>query len=123
MCSVTQSFRSRISLAAWAWGSRAGFYAGIGILTSVGIYLFTRILIPEVLLARPSEVWKGQGKEKTPGKHPHQVETPEGDQRNGVVVRRVALAEAFFSFSTRQEYYTYPAFPALILNSNQIDSN
>ena len=37
--------------ARWAWGSRAGYYAGIGVLTSVGIYLFTRILIPEVLLA------------------------------------------------------------------------
>ena len=37
--------------ARWAWGSRTGFYAGIGVLTSVGIYLFTRILIPEVLLA------------------------------------------------------------------------
>jgi 4-amino-4-deoxy-L-arabinose transferase-like glycosyltransferase len=33
-----------------AWGARAGFYAGLGILTAVGVFLFTRIYIPEVLL-------------------------------------------------------------------------
>ncbi|HZD49080.1 MAG TPA: glycosyltransferase family 39 protein, partial [Silvibacterium sp.] len=33
-----------------AWGDRAAFYAALAILTSVGIFLFTRFLIPESLL-------------------------------------------------------------------------
>jgi len=33
-----------------AWGDRAGFYAGIGTLTSVGCFLFTRFIIPEAIL-------------------------------------------------------------------------
>ncbi len=33
------------------FGARAGFYAGLGAATSFGVYLFTRILIPEILLA------------------------------------------------------------------------
>jgi len=33
-----------------AFGNRAAFYTGLGILTSVGVFLFTRIYIPEVLL-------------------------------------------------------------------------
>jgi 4-amino-4-deoxy-L-arabinose transferase-like glycosyltransferase len=40
---------------AWLWarrayGERAAFYAALGVLTCVGAFLFTRILIPEVLL-------------------------------------------------------------------------
>ena len=35
----------------WAFGRRAGFYAGLCIATCVGLYLFTRILIPDVILA------------------------------------------------------------------------
>jgi 4-amino-4-deoxy-L-arabinose transferase-like glycosyltransferase len=38
----------------WAqrgWDERTGFYAGLTILTSVGVFLFTRIFIPEVLLS------------------------------------------------------------------------
>jgi 4-amino-4-deoxy-L-arabinose transferase-like glycosyltransferase len=40
---------------AWIWtrrayGDRAAFYAALGILTSLGIFLFTRFLIPESLL-------------------------------------------------------------------------
>jgi 4-amino-4-deoxy-L-arabinose transferase-like glycosyltransferase len=40
---------------AWVWGrraygDRAAFYAALGILTSIGVFLFTRIFIPEVLL-------------------------------------------------------------------------
>jgi 4-amino-4-deoxy-L-arabinose transferase-like glycosyltransferase len=40
---------------AWVWGrraygDRAAFYAALSILTSVGVFLFTRIFIPEVLL-------------------------------------------------------------------------
>jgi 4-amino-4-deoxy-L-arabinose transferase-like glycosyltransferase len=39
---------------AWAgraWGKRAGFYAALGTLTSIGPFLFTRFSIPESLLA------------------------------------------------------------------------
>ena len=34
-----------------AWGDRAGFYAALGVLTSVGPFLFTRFSIPEALLS------------------------------------------------------------------------
>ena len=34
-----------------AWGDCAGFYAGLGVLTSVGCFLFTRFIIPESILA------------------------------------------------------------------------
>jgi len=33
-----------------AWGERAGFYAGLAVLTSVGCFLFTRFIIPEAIL-------------------------------------------------------------------------
>jgi len=34
-----------------AWGPRAGLYAGLGVLTSLGPFLFTRFIIPESILA------------------------------------------------------------------------
>jgi len=34
-----------------AWGNRAGLYAGLGVLASVGTFLFTRFIIPEAELA------------------------------------------------------------------------
>ena len=34
-----------------AFGARTGFYTAVGVMTSVGVFLFTRILIPEVWLA------------------------------------------------------------------------
>jgi len=34
----------------WAFGRRAGFYAGLCIATCIGLFLFTRILIPDVML-------------------------------------------------------------------------
>ncbi len=34
----------------WAFGKRAGFYAGLCMATCVGLFLFTRILIPDVIL-------------------------------------------------------------------------
>ncbi|HEY1896370.1 MAG TPA: glycosyltransferase family 39 protein [Terracidiphilus sp.] len=34
-----------------AWGPRAGFYAALGVLTSIGPFLFTRFSIPEALLS------------------------------------------------------------------------
>src|SRR5579863_3683407 len=35
----------------WAFGARAGLYAGLCISTCFGLFLFTRILIPDVILA------------------------------------------------------------------------
>jgi 4-amino-4-deoxy-L-arabinose transferase-like glycosyltransferase len=34
----------------WAFGKRAGFYAGLCMATCVGLFLFTRILLPDVML-------------------------------------------------------------------------
>ena len=34
----------------WAFGARAGFYAGLAISTCIGLFLFTRIQIPDVML-------------------------------------------------------------------------
>ncbi len=34
-----------------AWNTRAAFYSGLAVLTSAGVFLFTRIFIPEVLLS------------------------------------------------------------------------
>jgi 4-amino-4-deoxy-L-arabinose transferase-like glycosyltransferase len=34
-----------------AWGPRAGLYAGLGVLTSIGPFLFTRFIIPESYLS------------------------------------------------------------------------
>src|SRR5580765_857701 len=33
-----------------AWGNRTGFYTGVSVLTATGVFLFTRVYIPEVLL-------------------------------------------------------------------------
>jgi len=35
----------------WMGGARAGFYSGLAISTGLGVYLFTRIMIPEVILS------------------------------------------------------------------------
>jgi 4-amino-4-deoxy-L-arabinose transferase-like glycosyltransferase len=35
----------------WAFGERAGFYAGMALSTCIGLFLFTRILIPDVMVA------------------------------------------------------------------------
>ncbi len=45
-----------LALLAWAWARRAwddttGLYAGLMVLTSIGVFLFTRVFIPEVLLS------------------------------------------------------------------------
>jgi 4-amino-4-deoxy-L-arabinose transferase-like glycosyltransferase len=44
-----------LAILAWVWGrraygDRAAFYVALSILTSVGVFLFTRVFIPEVLL-------------------------------------------------------------------------
>jgi 4-amino-4-deoxy-L-arabinose transferase-like glycosyltransferase len=44
LCLVTRRF------ARWAFGERAGLYAGLALATCVGLWLFTRILIPDALL-------------------------------------------------------------------------
>jgi hypothetical protein len=35
----------------WMGGGRAGFYSGLAMCTGLGIYLFTRIMIPEVMIS------------------------------------------------------------------------
>jgi len=37
-------------MAGWALGEKAGLYAGLAIGTSIGLWLFTRVLIPDVML-------------------------------------------------------------------------
>ena len=44
LCWLTMAF------GAWAFGKRAGFYAGLCMATCVGLFLFTRVLIPDVML-------------------------------------------------------------------------
>ncbi len=44
LCWLTAAFGT------WAFGRRAGFYAGLCMATCIGLFLFTRILIPDVML-------------------------------------------------------------------------
>ena len=44
LCWLTAAF------GAWAFGRRAGLYAGMCLATCVGLFLFTRILIPDVMI-------------------------------------------------------------------------
>src|SRR5271165_6058649 len=44
LCWLTAAF------GVWAFGKRAGFYAGLCMATCVGLWLFTRVLIPDVML-------------------------------------------------------------------------
>ena len=44
LCCLTAAFGT------WAFGKRAGLYAGLCMSTCVGLFLFTRILIPDVML-------------------------------------------------------------------------
>jgi 4-amino-4-deoxy-L-arabinose transferase-like glycosyltransferase len=44
LCLLTAAF------GVWAFGRRSGFYAGVVMATCVGLYLFTRVLIPDVIL-------------------------------------------------------------------------
>ncbi len=44
LCWLTAAF------GAWAFGRRAGFYAGLCMSTCIGLWLFTRILLPDVML-------------------------------------------------------------------------
>lgn len=44
LCLITCAFGT------WAFGRRAGFYAGLCLATCIGLFLFTRILIPDAML-------------------------------------------------------------------------
>ena len=44
LCWLTYKF------AEWAFGAKEGMFAGMALVASVGLYLFTRVLIPDVLL-------------------------------------------------------------------------
>jgi 4-amino-4-deoxy-L-arabinose transferase-like glycosyltransferase len=44
LCWLTTAF------GVWAFGRKAGFYAGLCVATCIGLFLFTRILIPDVML-------------------------------------------------------------------------
>ena len=44
LCWLTMAF------GAWAFDKRAGFYAGLCMATCIGLFLFTRVLIPDVML-------------------------------------------------------------------------
>jgi 4-amino-4-deoxy-L-arabinose transferase-like glycosyltransferase len=44
LCWLTAAFGT------WAFGKRAGFYAGLCSATCIGLFLFTRVLIPDVML-------------------------------------------------------------------------
>ncbi len=44
LCLLTAAFGT------WAFGKRAGFYAGLCVASCIGLFLFTRILIPDVML-------------------------------------------------------------------------
>jgi 4-amino-4-deoxy-L-arabinose transferase-like glycosyltransferase len=44
LCFTTAAF------GAWSFGRRAGFYAGLCMSTCIGLFLFTRILVPDVVL-------------------------------------------------------------------------
>src|SRR5271167_224815 len=45
LCLLTAAFGT------WAFGQRAGLYAGLCLSTCVGLFLFTRVLMPDVMLA------------------------------------------------------------------------
>ena len=45
LCLLTAAF------GVWAFGKRAGLYAGLCLSTCVGLFLFTRVLMPDVMLA------------------------------------------------------------------------
>jgi 4-amino-4-deoxy-L-arabinose transferase-like glycosyltransferase len=44
LCWLTAAFGT------WAFGKRAGFYAGLCMASCIGLFLFTRVLIPDVML-------------------------------------------------------------------------
>ncbi len=51
MLAVLAMVLATYRLGSYAFGERGGFYAGLALVTAVGPYIFTRFLIPEVLVA------------------------------------------------------------------------
>ncbi|MBS1840927.1 MAG: glycosyltransferase family 39 protein [Acidobacteria bacterium] len=51
MLGVIALVLSTYLLGRYAFGAAAGFYAALALVTSIGVYLYTRFLIPEVLIA------------------------------------------------------------------------
>ena len=57
----------------WAFEERAGYYAGLAVATCVGLFLFTRIQIPDVMLTLSTclAYWAFQRATDTEEIHPH----------------------------------------------------
>src|SRR5580698_4219177 len=51
MLGVLALVLSTYRLGRYAYGEAGGFYAGVALVTSLGLFIFTRFLIPEVLVA------------------------------------------------------------------------
>jgi 4-amino-4-deoxy-L-arabinose transferase-like glycosyltransferase len=49
LCSMAVAWLTA-AMGVWAFGKRAGFYAGLCMATCIGLFLFTRVLIPDVAL-------------------------------------------------------------------------
>jgi 4-amino-4-deoxy-L-arabinose transferase-like glycosyltransferase len=49
LCSMAVAWLT-VAMGIWAFGKRAGFYAGLCMATCIGLFLFTRVLIPDVAL-------------------------------------------------------------------------
>lgn len=49
LCTVLLSWVT-LRFGQWAFGAAAGYYAGLALATCIGLFLFTRILIPDVVL-------------------------------------------------------------------------
>ena len=67
LCFVTYRFGR------WAFGDRAGMFAGIVLATSVGLFLFTRILIPDAMLTLTitGAIWAWLRLLEPDEEHPH----------------------------------------------------
>jgi 4-amino-4-deoxy-L-arabinose transferase-like glycosyltransferase len=67
LCFVTYRFGR------WAFGEQAGMFAGIVLATSVGLFLFTRILIPDAMLtlAITGAIWAWLRLLEPDEEHPH----------------------------------------------------
>ncbi|WP_084080519.1 ArnT family glycosyltransferase [Edaphobacter aggregans] len=99
-----------------AYGDRAAFYTGLAVLTSAGVFLFTRIYIPEVLLSlflstalycllRSFDQESGINESGIRGS---------GIQESGILSEREARVEGSAVSSTRK-LYAYTMWTALAL--------
>ena len=51
-------------IGAWAFGKRGGLYAGLALATCVGLWLFTRILIADVVLTLALQIGRASCRER-----------------------------------------------------------